>query len=85
MRRIRNGINTNRLNKNVKKVVLGYMTMSADNMGDKGDIGMAAPSNSLPMIGDPGRYDHLTMLKVRNLLSTDVASETDLKRDGITL
>jgi manganese oxidase len=41
-----------------------------------GDMGMAVPSNSLPMVGAPGKHDYITMggmftvLKVRDGLSS---------------
>jgi hypothetical protein len=46
-------------------------------MGDMGDMGMAVPPNSLPMVGGPGQHDYITMggmftiLKVRDELPSD--------------
>ena len=37
------------------------MVMGQDGMGDMGDMGMAVPPNSLPMVGGPGQYDYITM------------------------
>ena len=80
------GINTEGLNKKIRKLVPGYMVMGQDGMGDMGDMGMAVPANSLPMVGASGQHDYITMggmftiLKVREELPAD-----DLKRDGIEL
>jgi hypothetical protein len=69
------GINTDGLNKRVRKQVPGYMMMGQDGMGDMGDMGMAVPPNSLPMVGGPGQFDYITMggmftiLKVREELT----------------
>jgi FtsP/CotA-like multicopper oxidase with cupredoxin domain len=71
------GINTEGLNKKIKKQVPGYMVMGQDGMGDMGDMGMAVPPNSLPMVGGPGQHDYITMggmftiLKVREELSAE--------------
>lgn len=68
------GINTEGLNKTIRQLVPGYMTMGQDGMGDMGDMGMAVPPNSLPMVGGNGQYDYITMggmftiLKVRDEL-----------------
>lgn len=68
------GINTDGLNQKVRKLVPGFMTMGEDGMGDMGEMGMAVPPNSLPMVGGPGQYDYITMggmftiLKVRENL-----------------
>jgi hypothetical protein len=51
--------------------------MGQDGMGDMGDMGMAVPPNSLPMVGAPGQHDYITMggmftiLKVREELPAD--------------
>ncbi len=71
------GINTDGLNSRIRKLVPGYMAMGQDGMGDMGDMGMAVPPNSLPMVGGPGQYDYITMggmftiLKVREELPAD--------------
>ena len=71
------GIDTDGLNKKMKKLIPGYMTMGASGMGDMGDMGMAVPKNSLPMVGGAGQYDYITMggmftmLKVRETLPAD--------------
>jgi hypothetical protein len=56
------------------------MTMGQDGMGDMGEMGMAVPENSIPMVGGKGQFGHITMggmftlLKVREQLA-------DLERD----
>jgi hypothetical protein len=46
-------------------------------MGEMGDMGMAVPKNSLPMVGGNGPFGYITMggmftmLKVRDRLSGD--------------
>jgi FtsP/CotA-like multicopper oxidase with cupredoxin domain len=65
------GVNTEGLNKNIRRFVPGYMAMGQDGMGDMGDMGMKNPKNSIPMVGAPGPFDYITMggmftiLKVR--------------------
>jgi hypothetical protein len=71
------GIDTVGLNEKMRKLIPGYMVMGQDGMGDMGEMGMAVPSNSLPMVGAPGQYDYITMggmftiLKVREELPAD--------------
>ena len=65
------------LSKRIGKLVPGYMVMGTTGMADMGEMGMAAPPNSLPMVGGPGKYDYITMggmftiLKVRETLPAD--------------
>ena len=69
------GMKSKALNKSVQKVVPDYMTMGHKGMGDMGDMGMAVPENSIPMVGGKGQFDYITMggmftiLKVRNDLA----------------
>jgi FtsP/CotA-like multicopper oxidase with cupredoxin domain len=71
------GIDSRDLTKKIRKLIPGYMTMGANGMGDMGEMGMAAPANSTPMVGGPGQYDYITMgglftiLKVRHELPAD--------------
>ncbi len=71
------GMNTDGLNKKMRSLVPGYMMMGLDGMGDMGEMGMAVPPNSLPMVGGPGQHDYITMggmftiLKVRDELPAD--------------
>jgi hypothetical protein len=71
------GIDTEGLNQKIRPLVPGFMTMGDTGMGDMGEMGMASPPNSLPMVGGPGQYDYITMggmftiLKVREELPAD--------------
>jgi hypothetical protein len=66
------GVKHKPLDKAVRPLLPGYMTMGQDGMGDMGDMGMAVPKNSIPMVGAQGPYDYITMggmftlLKVRD-------------------
>jgi len=66
------GVKHKPLDKAVRPLLPGYMTMGQDGMGDMGDMGMAVPKNSIPMAGAQGPYDYITMggmftlLKVRD-------------------
>lgn len=66
------GMNTDGLGREIGKLVPGYMSMGADGMGDMGSMGMPVPKNSLPMVGEQGQFDYITMggmftiLKVRD-------------------
>jgi manganese oxidase len=66
------GVKHKPLDKAVRPLLPGYMTMGQDGMGDMGDMGMAVPRNSIPMVGAQGPYDYITMggmftlLKVRD-------------------
>ena len=68
------GVKTESLNKNVGALVPGYMTMGQDGMGSMGEMSMAVPANSIPMVGGQGPYGYITMggmftlLKVREHL-----------------
>lgn len=68
------GMDEEGLNKKIRKLIPGYMVMGTAGMGDMGDMGMAVPPNSLPMVGGPGPHDYITMggmftiLKVRDTL-----------------
>ena len=71
------GADVKGLNRKVQRLVPAYMTMGQDGMGDMGDMGMAVPANSIPMVGGYGPFDYITMggmftiLKVR----ADVSDE----------
>lgn len=72
------GTKTEGYDQRVRKLIPAYMTMGQNGMGDMGDMGMAVPDNSIPMVGAKGPYDYITMggmftiLKVReNLVSYD--------------
>jgi manganese oxidase len=50
------GVKHKPLDKAVRPLLPGYMTMGQDGMGDMGDMGMAVPRNSIPMVGAQGPY-----------------------------
>jgi len=71
------GVNTDKIDDKVRSTLIpGFMNMGQDGMGDMGDMGMAAPKNSIPMVGGQGQYDPITMggmftiLKVRPDITT---------------
>ena len=70
------GVNTEGFDKRAGKAVPGYMTMGETGMADMGDMGMAVPRNSLPMVGAKGPHDYITMggmytnIKVRDQLES---------------
>jgi FtsP/CotA-like multicopper oxidase with cupredoxin domain len=55
------GVKPGSLDTRAQHVVPGYMTMGQHGMGDMGDMGMAVPENSIPMVGGPGPFDPITM------------------------
>lgn len=67
------GMRPGNLDQRVRSLLQGYMTMGQHGMGD---MGMAVPKNSLPMVGAQGKHDYITMggmftvLKVRNGLTS---------------
>ncbi len=68
------GIASEGLDERVRQLLPGYMTMGQAGMGDMGDMGMAVPQNSIPMVGARSPKDYITMggmftiLKVREQL-----------------
>ena len=70
------GVDSRGLDPQVRKVLPGYMTMGQTGMAEMGEMGMATPKNSIPMVGAPGKYDYITMggmftvLKVRDHLES---------------
>jgi FtsP/CotA-like multicopper oxidase with cupredoxin domain len=69
------GVKPGDLDAKVRRLLPGYMTMGQDGMGEMGEMGMAAPKNSIPMVGDKGPFGYITMggmftiLKVREGLT----------------
>ncbi len=65
------GVKDDKLDKKVRRLVPGYMTMGQTGMGDMAEMGMPVPKNSIPMSGGRGPFDYITMggmftiLKVR--------------------
>ena len=55
------GVDPQKLDAKVRPLVPAYMTMGQDGMGDMGDMGMAVPHNSIPMVGAQGPFDYITM------------------------
>ncbi len=70
------GVKKGELDADVRKILPGYMTMGETGMGDMGEMGMPVPHNSLPMVGQRGKHDYITMggmftiLKVRDKLDS---------------
>ena len=70
------GIDPQKLDRRVQKLLPGYMTMGQTGMGDMGEMGMPAPKNSIPMVGTPGPFDYIgmggmfTLVKVRDHLTS---------------
>ena len=70
------GVEPGNLDKKVRKLLPGYMTMGSTGMGDMGDMGMPVMPNSIPMVGGTGKHDTITMggmftvLKVRERLAS---------------
>ncbi len=70
------GVKPGNLDEKVRDLLPGYMTMGPTGMGDMGDMGMAIPPNSIPMVGGTGKYDYITMggmftiFKVRETLTS---------------
>ena len=68
------GVQPGALDTKVRKLLPGYMTMGQTGMADMGEMGMAVPKNSIPMLGGAGKHDYITMggmftiLKVREKL-----------------
>lgn len=71
------GIDPAGLNQKIRKLIPGFMVMGETGMGEMGDMGMANPPNSVPMVGAEGQHDYITMggmftiLKVREELPAD--------------
>ena len=66
------GVDTSKLGANASRLVPGYMPMGQHGMGEMAEMGMPVPPNSIPMVGDRGPFDYITMggmftiLKVRD-------------------
>jgi hypothetical protein len=55
------GVQKGNLDQRVARFLPGYMTMGETGMAEMGEMGMAVPRNSVPMIGSPGPHDYITM------------------------
>ncbi len=66
------GADTRALDRRMRKLVPGYMSMGQRGMGNMAEMNMAVPDNSLPMRGGPGPFSYIdmggmfTVLKVRD-------------------
>lgn len=70
------GAKTGGLDEKVQKLLPEYMTMGQEGMGEMGEMGMAVPKNSIPMVGGPGPFGYIdmggmfTIVKVRPNLTS---------------
>ena len=70
------GVEPGDLDRKVRSMLPGYMTMGRDGMGEMATMGMSVPENSIPMVGAQGPFDYITMggmftlLKVRKQLDS---------------
>lgn len=72
------GVDTKGLDKKIKKIIPGYMSMGQTGMGGHAEHmqHMAVPANSIPMLGGPGPFGYIdmggmfTLLKVRDNLKS---------------
>lgn len=55
------GVSEREIDQMVQPLLPEYMTMGKDGMGDMGEMGMAVPPNSIPMVGGRGPFDYITM------------------------
>ncbi|WP_437876992.1 multicopper oxidase family protein [Sorangium sp. So ce513] len=66
------GADTRALDRRMRRVMPGYMTMGTTGMGGMGEMQMPIPANSLPMRGGAGPFSYIdmggmfTVLKVRD-------------------
>ncbi len=66
------GVDTRRLDRRMRRVAPGYMSMGTTGMGGMGEMEMPIPPNSLPMRGGQGPFSYIdmggmfTVLKVRD-------------------
>jgi manganese oxidase len=71
------GVDAEAIDRSVRPLLPGYMTMGQTGMGEMAEMGMSAPKNSLPMVGGRGPFDTITMggmftiFKVRESLDGD--------------
>ena len=70
------GIKPGGLDKKMRALLPGYMTMGDTGMGEMAEMGMAVPPNSIPMVGAKGQFSYIdmggmfTILKVRENLTS---------------
>jgi len=69
------GVDAAAIDRAVRGVIPGYMTMGTNGMGDMASMSMDDPKNSIPMLGGKGRFGVIdmggmfTLVKVREQLS----------------
>jgi hypothetical protein len=69
------GVDAAAIDKAVGSLLPGYMTMGEAGMGEMSDMKMAAPGNSIPMLGGVGQFGSIdmggmfTLVKVRQELT----------------
>ena len=74
------GVKAAPLNAAVQSALPDYMSMGTTGMGDMGEMGMAVPRNSIPMLGTDGQHGYidmggiLTVLKVRERVTAESAA-----------
>lgn len=77
------GVAPGRIDRAVRSLVPGYMTMGQHGMGEMGEMGMPVPKNSIPMLGARGPFDYVTMggmftiLKVRDHVSDEALAANE--------
>ena len=70
------GVKPGAIDRAVQPLLPEYMTMGSNGMAEMGEMGMAVPENSIPMVGGKGKHDYITMggmftiLKVRDQLTS---------------
>ena len=69
------GVKPGAIDSKVQPLLPDYMTMGQTGMADMGEMGMAVPENSIPMVGGRGKHDYITMGGMFTVLKV---------RDGIT-
>ena len=55
------GMKPGDLDRQIKPLLPGYMTMGHEGMHDMGEMEMPWPKNSIPMVGAHGPFDYITM------------------------
>jgi len=70
------GVDARGLDRRIRALLPSYMTMGQEGMGGMGEMGMAVPENSNPMLGADGPHGYIdmggmfTILKVRDELAS---------------
>jgi len=55
------GVEVGDLDRKVRRLLPGYMSMGQAGMADMAEMAMPMPPNSLPMVGAQGQFDYITM------------------------